>query len=336
MNSRKGSILIAVLFVMFVLSVTAISFAYRATVERREASQDAARAKLRATAQSAVAIALDALTDNTNDFDHPAEEWHTHASLASLDYLPEWKADAAGRPAQIVSDYQVIDEESKLNVLYASSESLVRLGMTESQIACLFDWMDGDDIARSDGAEKDYYQRLPQPYRCKNAPLEVLDELLLIRGFDRQSYRGDESSLASDSNASHGQAASAGWARLLTCVGDGRINLNTAPEAVLRTLPISENAVGQIVGYRRFDSGSGGSLEEHVFRSIQDVQQLQGLSDAERDVLGQVSAFRSQYFRIFVKSRQSPTGLAYRLEVLVQATPSGRLKVLQWIAGAGA
>ena len=102
-----------------------------------------------------MAIALDALTDNTNDFDHPAEPWHTHASLASLDYLPEWTADAAGRGAQIVSDYQVIDEESKLNVLYASSESLAKLGMTESQIACLFDWMDGDDIARSDGAEKD-------------------------------------------------------------------------------------------------------------------------------------------------------------------------------------
>ena len=38
--------------------------------------------------------------------------------MASLDYLPEWKADAAARPAQIVSDYQVIDEGAMTDKIY--------------------------------------------------------------------------------------------------------------------------------------------------------------------------------------------------------------------------
>jgi general secretion pathway protein K len=55
------------------------------------------------------------------------------------------------------------------------------------QIDALFDawqdWKDTDDLKRLNGAEKDYYQQLDPPYLPRNANLESLDELLLIKGF---------------------------------------------------------------------------------------------------------------------------------------------------------
>lgn len=46
------------------------------------------------------------------------------------------------------------------------------------------DWVDKDDLQRLDGAEKDYYESLTPPYEPRNAPIETVAEVLLIKGFD--------------------------------------------------------------------------------------------------------------------------------------------------------
>ncbi len=46
------------------------------------------------------------------------------------------------------------------------------------------DWVDKDDMPRLDGAEKDYYESLTPPYEPRNAPIETVAEVLLIKGFD--------------------------------------------------------------------------------------------------------------------------------------------------------
>lgn len=45
------------------------------------------------------------------------------------------------------------------------------------------DWVDGDDLKRLEGAEKDYYEKLLPPYQPRNGPIETVEELLLIKGF---------------------------------------------------------------------------------------------------------------------------------------------------------
>ena len=342
MHYSKASILILVLFVMVVLSMVALSFAYRAGLESRLVAHRAVMTRLRAHAFSAAAIAMARLVENSNDFDHPAEPWCPHQPLATEGWLPDWSEDQARRRADFVTDYRVIDEDGKLNVLFASSEALEGLGMSVEQVAGLFDWMDADDIPRSEGAEADYYRLLPNPYRCKNKPLEFLEELLLIRGFGATDYYGehydrqmrtyeDEYTRGSSSETGYGTVP-IGWVRLLTCVGDGRINLNTAPVAVLDTLPLSEGAVDQITGFRDFDENSSGRLEDHAFRSDGDVDQLQGLTEIDKDVLRLVGKFSSEYFRILVHSRHLKTGLEYRLEALVRMR-GNRPEILRWKVG---
>ena len=65
-------------------------------------------------------------------------------------------------------------------------------GMTLEISEAIFDWIDDDDEARTNGAENEYYQALAPPYECKNAPLETLDELLLIRGITPQILFGED------------------------------------------------------------------------------------------------------------------------------------------------
>jgi len=322
MNRRRGAILILVLFVMVILSLLAVSFTYRAGLKRRSAMEGAVAIRLRRGANSAVAIAMARLAAETNAFDHPAEPWCAHAPLSLDGWLEEWSFRGGGGEADYQADYQVCDADGKLNVSLASGEALRKLSMKDEQIAGLLDWMDSDDVARSEGAESAYYESLPRPYRCKDAPLEWLEELRLVRGFGSRDGEGEP--LGAEG------VGRADWADLLTCLGDGRINLNTAPVEVLRTLPISDQAVGQIVGYRAFDSDSGGSLESHVFAAPEDIQQLQGLTSAERDVLLLVGKFRSDYFRILAFCRHRVTGLEYRLEVWVRSRAGQRPEVVEW------
>lgn len=70
-------------------------------------------------------------------------------------------------------------------------ESLIRLtGVNAEAADSLLDWIDADDIPREFGAEADDYQRLPQPYRPRNAMPETVEELLFVQGIDRQSLFG--------------------------------------------------------------------------------------------------------------------------------------------------
>ena len=62
------------------------------------------------------------------------------------------------------------------------------MGLTDPEdlTAALIDWIDKDDEVYNTlgiGAESNYYESLEHPYPCKNAPLDSLEELGLIRGF---------------------------------------------------------------------------------------------------------------------------------------------------------
>lgn len=316
---------------MCVLGMLGVSFAYRAGLASRAARRQMLLAQLKAQANSAALVALGRLEQDTDSFDHPAQPWARHAPLATEAWLEDWAEP--NRPdalAEFEADYEVIDEAGKLNLAFASSEALEKLGLSSEQIAALREWTDSDE-----NGSNDFYLSLPQPYRCKSAPIQVLEELTLIRGFGARAYLGR---LAApwDAQTSNGVAASPGHARaglveLLTVVGDGKMNLNTAPEAVLRTLPISEDAVRQILAYRVSPSSFSEDIASHAFRRAEDIDQLQGLSNADRAVLHGLARFKSEYFRIVAWARHRPSGLCCQLEVLVRRGDQGA-RVLQWRA----
>ena len=96
----------------------------------------------------------------------------------------------------------------------------------ENIVNAIKDWIDEDDNTTGfGGAENSYYQALEKPYSCKNAPLEFLEELLLVKGITKELF-------------SH-------ISPYLSPHGDGKININTADPRVLGAL--SEDIDDEIV-----------------------------------------------------------------------------------------
>ena len=60
----------------------------------------------------------------------------------------------------------------------------------DSITASILDWRDEDEEERINGAESDYYLGLPRPYVAKNAPMDSLEELLLVKGVTREMFYG--------------------------------------------------------------------------------------------------------------------------------------------------
>lgn len=60
----------------------------------------------------------------------------------------------------------------------------------DTVIDSILDWRDANREHRLNGAEEDYYRALDPPYSCKDGRLDVLEELLLVRGVTPELFFG--------------------------------------------------------------------------------------------------------------------------------------------------
>lgn len=113
--------------------------------------------------------------------------------LVSIDGL--WHSiDLWGAPLSV----RVVDESGKIAINWVD-ETVLRhvmgnLGVPpdEADIIAdsILDWRDTDDEKRVNGAEGEYYSGLDRPYVAKNAPIDALEEILMIRGVTPDLYYG--------------------------------------------------------------------------------------------------------------------------------------------------
>ncbi|BAP55569.1 general secretory pathway protein K [Thioploca ingrica] len=124
-----------------------------------------------------------------------------------------------------------------------------RIGKDPDKIAALLDawqdWIDSDDLKRTNGAEKDYYETLSPPYEPRNSQIETVEELLLIKGF-AEAFKGVEIDAAftvftaSDQNFSGSNQ------------NRYQVNPNLATREALMLLPgLNEDLVNTILTKRR-------------------------------------------------------------------------------------
>lgn len=106
-------------------------------------------------------------------------------------------------------------------------------------VDALVDWLDEDDRESDFGAETSYYRSLKEPYECRNGPVVVVEELLLVKGMTRELLFGTEEKSA--------------LADFLTAFGSGgAVNINTAPKELLVAMvpQAGEDAVDALLDYR--------------------------------------------------------------------------------------
>ncbi len=122
-------------------------------------------------------------------------------------------------------DVSIKDLGTQLNINSMNEQQLTTFfswilkdQLTATKIAqCIMDWRDADSIPRPEGAERDQYIKDGKLALPTNAPFRELTELLNVENMTPDIYKQ--------------------VAPYLRTRGDGTVNINTAPEAVLRALP---------------------------------------------------------------------------------------------------
>jgi general secretion pathway protein K len=142
--------------------------------------------------------------------------------------------------------YRLTDEAARININSAPAALLDRLLQLmdidkeerDTIVNSIQDWRDDNDEHRLSGAESDdHYLTLPVPYRARNADIESVNELLQIKGITREVF--------------HGTPERPGLADLVTVVGQGEVNINTASKLVLSAIGLSEAEILEIQATRR-------------------------------------------------------------------------------------
>lgn len=186
---RRGSIIIFVMGMIFLLSILLVQFMEQILPHIQMNAMKNSENDLRRVAYSSLEVTLAVMAEYAA-YDKalfaPAQGWNDPLGLAGITF-PE---------AEVTILFQ--DETGKLpfSSLYEDDVTfrviLSDLGFddyTASELVDKFqDWVDEDDLVRPDGAENDYYLDAAIPYEPANKPISSLLELGLIGGFREEFF----------------------------------------------------------------------------------------------------------------------------------------------------
>jgi len=218
---RRGMLLVVVLVIIttFALIGTSFSFWMNADLAALKAMSDRQQARL--TAESGLERAILLLRDQRVDM----ENWYNNPDVFRR--ILVWAPDRIGGSENLADQekvegrqawrfsvvgyevdgddakvrYGLTDEAGKLHLNTATNEQLFALfnqieieDVTPEQLVATFnDWRDADnDMSSSLGAESSYYMTLEPAYKAKNGPLDTVEELLMIKGFNGLILYGED------------------------------------------------------------------------------------------------------------------------------------------------
>lgn len=270
-DGRRGLVLVAVLVVVTLLSMIAVSLMFRTRAEMLMSSATAGGEKATAAAFSGLDAAIALLQQQRQDtnawFDNPdvfreqlvdqqdGERWFFTVFATDPDDPDRLR-------------FGVSDEAGRINVNTADQRTLAALPqMTSQRVDSLMDYRDPDGMARPGGAEQDYYDVQPEPYLMRNGWLSTVEELLLVRGFDGQVVFGEDANL----DGRLGPAEDDGDLRFPPDDGDGQLR----PGLAALTTVWSSEPNRDRAGRRRFNL----NYTEVTVQGLGTVSQEQALED---------------------------------------------------------
>ena len=303
-KSQRGMAVIVALVAVTVLTMLAGIFAYSMKVETRLASNADSDEQLLWLGRAGVERARWILAQEGNaPFTSLNQIWAGGPGVG-----PETNGPLAGisldnfEVGEGTVSLKLIELESKINVNLADTpliqQVLTMMGADAGDMSVVADgiqdWVDADDGTRPAGAESDYYQGLTPAYYAKNAPIDDLSELLLIRGVSLPMFKGGSATNSQGAAFQHqhlgfghapGQTPDYpfGLADVFTPFSSGKVNVNTADETVLQLIPGMDTTSAQtVIKLRSGEGGTDGSGALQNFNQLtyagvspQTVQQLQ-------------------------------------------------------------
>lgn len=322
---QRGGALIVALWVIVILSMLVGTLAFEMRIEAGITSHYRKRVKAAALARAGVEYARMLLLKSRR-VDPTAEE--------SLDEDPVYlNSMLLSRGVGVTGFEQVMGEgHFRLDILPEGGrrnvnrlqpiewrellrQAQVPEDLWEELIACIGDWIDADDNTKPNGAESDDAFYRERGYRVKNAPIDTIDELLLIKGFTEEILFG---------GLGPGGEPMLGIAQWLTTWGDGRVNVNTAPFEVLMTIPgIAEWEADAIIEGRVGLDGVTGTRDDG-YSSVDELLARTGINPALRAFF----SVRDVRF-VRVTSKGEVQGVRYGVWALLQLE-GGRVYTVFW------
>ncbi len=206
MRNERGQALIIVLLIVAILTAVIVEFAYttRVNIDITMRMRDSIQAQRIAVAALEIeknillldlSISPSADYAVTGELNEKAQLW---SQIANFPLPVTMKEQNIGIMRGLISD-----EAGKfdLNALIGSDtitanqtlDGICRrlfeeLKLDPNTVDVIEDWIDSDELPRPYGAESEYYEGLNPPYRSKDAPLDSVTELKMMKGIDTKTF----------------------------------------------------------------------------------------------------------------------------------------------------
>jgi len=190
-TTENGSVLIVTIWVVMALASLVLVIARQIRVQSIEVSNQLAGAKADAIIAGAVEYCKSQLSNEDTDVEYSTSAYEAIEVGDGFFWIIR-----ANLSDDRNYDYGLSDEAGKINLNSASLEMLLKLPSMSSELASsIIDWRDQDSEITTGGAENEYYLLLNDKYNCKNANLETIEEVLLIKGSDSKILFGEDRNL---------------------------------------------------------------------------------------------------------------------------------------------
>ena len=324
-KNEKGVALFMVLWVLILLSaiVTEFCFAMRTEInmvrnfkEQTEAYHIALAGINRAIGE----LVRNEFSPEKNKLleggDETASRWRMNTDIPAVSF------------AQGHFQIKIKNEGGKID-LNTANERLLKLLLNGSDIEeqekniivdSIMDWRDENDLHRMNGAENDYYQSLPEPYKCKNGDFDSIEELLMVRGVTPELFYGGLDNMVTafqDRGSKRGKVR-----RRRNKAGESKICINAASKAMLLTLPqMTDDLAQSTLDFRK----------EADFKSLGEVSTLLG-ADVYQAISPYITLAPSPYYQIVsvgdITDSRTRQGVSAIVEI--NRTLDKGYRVVQW------
>lgn len=353
LRDRRGVALLVTLSVTTVLVAAGLEFNRRARHDLIAAAAARDHLTMSAMASAGVNIGMAILAKDKvdNDTDTPMDDWADpdkvelvlrefpfedgRVTLVITDELGKIQVNAlvSGTGGNQFNEVQRTLWERFLQ--YFADRKELKLDLKNDSepaaiINSLKDWLDSGDndaITGLSGAETPYYQGLKPPYPARNAPVQDLNDLLLVKGITPELF--------------YGTAELPGIVHYLTPYGmapgegtsvsfPGRINVASAELPVLFALiPAESKQLAETLDEMRRDIASG--KQKIDMKNPNWLNQLPGMADLKLDpklITLQSDLFRIEATAVLHDAETTVTAVVQR----VQAPRMGKwtCRVLSW------
>ncbi len=337
LRGKTGAAVVVALWTVLILSLLVGGLAYEMHIEAGITSYARKRLQAQVAARGGVEYAkfLLALSFETSAFEQADEEQEALRTLAKNLERGIGVGGVAVEQGAATARVDILPESGRRNVNTLADEDweelLDQAGVPEEKwpdlIDCFMDFTDANDEHRLNGAEESDAFYKEQGYQPKNAPLDTVDEILLVKGFTPEIVYGGPPP------DPKGEPLR-GIAHLLTTFGDGKVNVNTASREVLLTLTAGNGkmmddwTVDDILKYRLGDDGEANTKDDG-FSSVQDAISKTGMDPALADkisvadrrfvrvtAIGEQRGVRSGIWAVFEVGGKKVTPIYWREELM--------------------